>query len=325
MECIFAEYIKFVDSFLVDYYKALLDKKYDKNLVKPFINKYIDVRYYNKYEVKEKDFTQRLNVELNNVASTLMKENKNKAELIKNIFALFSYVLFIDGCTRFQDLNMLLKTLFNDNNISLKYNGEQKKEVTSLIRAYISKKVDFFKLFNTSEFYLKGKKYTDNIYNIDLGQKCNLSKLYSDYAIEKAYNSDVVYENRIYLALIMLSSKILSEVLALEFDNSYIVDLPISLFGKDKKFKKLLRLLDDDYLKEKISLKIMYKDYKKYKKQIHALIKEGYGMSLELDETYNTDFENLFLFANILVSKKYKYYNIIIDNQENIKTNIISV
>ena len=158
MECIFAEYIKFVDSFLVDYYKALLDKKYDKNLVKPFINKYIDVRYYNKYEVKEKDFTQRLNVELNNVASKLMKENKNKAELIKNIFALFSYVLFIDGCTRFQDLNMLLKTLFNDNNISLKYNGEQKKEVTSLIRAYISKKVDFFKLFNTSEFYLKGKK-----------------------------------------------------------------------------------------------------------------------------------------------------------------------
>ena len=30
-----------------------------------------------------------------------------------------------------------------------------------------------------------------------------MSKLYSDYAINRAYDCEVVYENRIYLALIM--------------------------------------------------------------------------------------------------------------------------
>ena len=199
MECVFGDYIKFVDTFLTDYYKLLLDGKYDKNIVKPFIDKYIDVRYYNKYSIKEIDFTERLNKELNSVASTMMKEHENKKEQIKNVFALFSYVLFIDGCTRFNDINILLKTLYNDNNISLKYTAEIKKSVTSLVKVYITKKLDFFKLFESTEFYLKGKKVDRNIYFVDLGQKCNLSKLYSDYAIDKAYNSEVVNENKVYL------------------------------------------------------------------------------------------------------------------------------
>ena len=95
MECIFEEYIKFVNDFLITYYKLLLNTKYEKNLVRPFIDKYIDVRYYNKSEINEEDFTERLNKELNNVVIKVMEENESKSEKIKNIFALFSYVLFI--------------------------------------------------------------------------------------------------------------------------------------------------------------------------------------------------------------------------------------
>ena len=325
MECVYSEFIKFVDNFLTDYYKVLLDSKYDKNIVKPFIDKYIDVRYYNKYVVKENNFTERLNKELNNVAKELLLLYEKKSELIKNVFALFSYVLFIDGCTHFNDLNVLLKTLFNDKNISLKYTTEIKKTIISSVRTYISKKVDFFRVFDTDEFYLKGKKVANELYRIDLGQKCNLSKLYSDYAIDKAYNSQVVLENRVFLTLIMLSSKILSEVIALDFSNNYIIDFPASLFEKSKKIMRFLRALDDELLKEKISLKIDYKDYKKYKKYVHQLITSGYSISLELDETYVVDFDNLFLFANILVSKKYDYYDIIINSKYDIKTNVITV
>ena len=90
MECVFGEYIKFVNNFLTDYYKLLLDTKYDKNIVKPFIDKFIDVRYYNKYSIKEDNFTERLNKELNNVAADLMKEYEKKKEKIKNAFALIT-------------------------------------------------------------------------------------------------------------------------------------------------------------------------------------------------------------------------------------------
>lgn len=325
MECVFAEYIKFVDDFLTNYYKILLDSKYDKNLVKPFIDKYIDVRYYNKYSSNEDNFTQRLNKELNNVAKELMTTYEKKQELIKNIFALFSYVLFIDGCTHFSDINILLKTLLNDKKISLTYSSEIKKSLTEAVKNYINKKVEFFSVFDTDEFYLKGKKYQDHLYLIDLGNKCNLSKLYSDYAIDKAYNSEVVLENRIFLTLIMLSSKILSEVISLDFSNNYIIDFPASLFEKSKKIMRFLRALDDELLKEKISIKIYYKDYKKYTKYVKELISQGYSVSLELDETYNTNFDDLFLFSNILVSKKYNYYDIIIDSKDVIKTNIVTV
>ena len=121
MDCIYAEYIKFVNNFLVQYYKDLLGIKYERALVRPFIDKFIDVRYYNRDSVKEEDFTERLNKELNALAKGLMKDYKSKAETIKDIFALFSYVLFIDGCTHFSDINAILKALFTDETISLNY------------------------------------------------------------------------------------------------------------------------------------------------------------------------------------------------------------
>ena len=80
-------------------------------MVRPFIDKYLDIRYYNKYVVKEKDFTKRLDKELNNIAKEVMQENEDKVEVTKNIFALFSYILFIDGCDEVEDLNALLRAL----------------------------------------------------------------------------------------------------------------------------------------------------------------------------------------------------------------------
>ena len=55
------------------------------------------------------------------------------------------------------------------------------------------------------------------------------------------------------------------------------------------------------------------------------MIKEGFSISLELDETYTTDFDNLYLFSNILVSKDAPYYDTIINNTDAIKTNVVTV
>ena len=323
MDCVFSEYVKFVDTFLINYFKLLLSTKYEKGLVKPFIDKYIDVRYYNKYVVKDDNFTSRLNKELNNIAKELLEENENKAEKIKNTFALFSYVLFIDGCVHYSDLNTLLKTLFSDSNISLVYSDATKKELNNLIREFINKKVSFFRLFSAEEFYLKGRKYTDNVYHADLGQNCNVSKLYSAYAVERAYNSDVVFENRTYLTMLLCSSKILSEVIALDFNNIYIVDFPPSLIDKPKKIVRFLKAMDDDLLRTKMCIKFYYRDYKEHKKGVQNLINQDYSVCLELDETYDVNFDDLFLFSYIIVNKKYKYYDIIINSKEDVKTNII--
>ena len=324
MNCILDEYIKYVDNFLVNYFKLLLGSKYEKRLVKPFIDKYVDVRYYNKYVINEPKFIDRLNKELNNIAKEVMEENKEKSEKVKNIFALFSYVLFIDGCAKYNDLNSLMKTLYNDSNISLEYSDYTKRELNSLVREFINKKVAFFKIFGSTEFYIKGKKY-DNVYLVSLGQNCNLSKLYSKYAVEKAYNSELVEENKTYLEILMLSSKILSEIISLNFNSNYIIDFPTTLLEKPKKIIKFIKALDNDAIRSKIHLKFKYKDLKTYKKEIFNLMNQDISVALELDETYDIDFDSLFFFSYILVDKKYTYYYNVVNNKDEVKTNIISL
>ncbi len=325
MDCVFSEYVKFVNDYLMNYYRKMLDSKYEKGLVEPFVSKYIDVRYYGRSELKDISFTKKIDRELKEVFKQQLREFPKRNETIKNIFALFSYVLFIDGITQFKDINSLLKTMFKDENITLEYTDDIRIAVTEITKNYIKKKIEFFKLFESAEFYLKGKRIADNLYFIDLGHRCELPELYSKNAIERAYNSDVVLENRTYLALVMLSSKILSEVISLKFSNNYVLNFPGSLFKKPKKIIKFTKLLNDDLLKERINLRIKYKDYKEFKRTVNEIIKEGYSISLELDDTYVTDFDNLFLFSNIFVSKEAPYYDTIINNKDAIKTNVVTM
>ena len=325
MNCIFDDYIKFVENFLSNYFRILLENKYERKLVRPFIDKYIRVRYYNEYVVNDKKFTSRLNKELNIVARDMIRENEDKIDKIKNIFALFSYVLFIERCDNLTSLNSLLKALYSDKNITLNYSDITKQEINDLTRNYIKKRNEFFKLFESNEFNLIYNLYEHDVIMVDLTQDCNISKLYSEYAIEKAYNSELVLENRVFLEILILSSKILEDIFNLDYSGNYVIDFPVSLFEKPKKILKYLRILDNDYLKTKINLKIKYRDYKSYKKDIHTLINDGYNVCLELDETYDINFNNLMLFSYIFVSKKYNYYDIIINSKEDIKTQVISL
>ena len=124
-------------------------------MVDPFINKYIDVRYYNNsiYE-KEQNFVERINKELKLVAKELIVQNQEKTEKIKNIFALFGYILYIDDCLPYTNLKTLLKTLFEDENIKLTYDLETKEKFTELVKNFINQKKEFLKLFNSKELKL---------------------------------------------------------------------------------------------------------------------------------------------------------------------------
>ncbi len=328
MDCIFDEYIKFVENFLINYFKLLLSGEYERSLIRPFIDRYIDVRYFNKFSfVKEPTFTQKLNKELNNVAKEVMSENEDKVEKVKNIFALFGYVLYIDGCFSYSNISTLTKSLFNDTNIKLEYSDKTKSSVVELIRDFTEKKNEFFKLFDTDEFYLKGKKLDNNVYCVDLGNNCHISKLYSQYAIERAYNSEVVLENRLYLMLIMLTTKILAEAISLNFENTYIVDFPETLLEKQKKIIKYLKLLDNDLLRNKVQLRFKYSTYKNrvYKKEINKLINKDYSISIELDDAFDSDFDSLVLFAQIFVNKKANYYQNVMNNKGEYNLKVVEV
>lgn len=326
MDSVVDKYIKYVKAFLTMYYKTLLDNKYNAKLVMPFIEKYIDVRYYNisSYASVIK-IVERINKDLRLVAKELLEQNEDKTNDIKNIFALMGYVLYIDEVSEYSDINTLFDTLFSDEIIKLAYTDDVKENFKKVVKDFIKQKKAFYNLSDVKEFELKEKRYRRNLYFVDIDQSCNISKLYSQYAIDKAYSGEIVNENKCLLMYNMLSLKALRDVINLDYKKKYVVRFPESLFSKNKKILRYLNTLNNPLLKQKISIHFTYDTFIKNRKMIESFIKDGYSIAVTLDETYNNDLEVLVLFSYVFVYEKYDYYDMITESRESIRTTIVTI
>ena len=326
MECIVEEYLKFTTNFFQEYFRTLLSNKYDKKIAQLFIDKYVSVRYYNKglYN-NEKNFVEKINKELHGIATDLLRDATLEENVIKNTYALFTYLLYLDDCYEYNSVNSLIKTLFEDKNIKIEYTEEIKNTFKELVNKYVTQKKDFYSTFNTKDFTVEETKMDRNIYEAELRYTFEINKIYSEYAIETAYNSDIVAENRLYLLILLLSKETLNSIIHLDYSKKYIVDMPLTLLQKPKKQKRFLRALDNDILKNRISLKVKYQDYITNKENINQLISQGYSFTLVLDTTFKTDLSSLVLFDNTYVYKKENYYDTIMNNKDNIESNLIII
>lgn len=318
------DYIKYVNNTLIQYFKLLLDNKYNSSIVRTFINKYIDVRYYNITTKKyDKDLISRINKELNSLSKDLISDENNNEELIKNINALFAYVLYIDDCIECKNIDKLIDTLFIDTNIKIEFTNEQKASLKKLIKEFIRKKHKYLDLYKTNDFELEFTRLRYKIYKVDIINNIEISKLYSDYAINKAFNEGIALENKIYVTYIMLNNYILNNMIKGYYDDNYIVDYPVSMINKSKKNIKYFNALDNEYLKSKVSILFTYKDYKENENIINNFISNGYNLALYIDDSFKNDFSSLILFNYIIVSDDSIYYDSIMESRKDISAKII--
>lgn len=322
MNCIIDNYIKFVEDFLTDYYKLLLGKNYNKKYISPFINKYISVRYYNNtIYSRGYSFSERINKELKNIAEELIISEKEREDYIKKIFTLFGYILYIDDCDSCENINSLIRTLIEEETSLVE--DEDKDLLKKLISNFKKSKEEFLNLFNLKNFNLTKKRIGYNLYKVSINHNCDISKLYSEYAINKAFNSGTVVENKIYLTYVLLSGEVLKNVLDMNYNTNYIVDFSESLFTKDKKINKYLNALSNELVMSHISIKITYSEYIKNMDIVNGMIREGFSICLELDDSFINDIKILDIFSYVIVYEKYDNYDIIIENKDNIKTKLI--
>ena len=324
MNNIVLSYIKYTQNFLYDYYRTLLDNSYEKKLVQPFIERYIEIRYYNNVYTKENNFIEKISKELKIVVKEMFEEYPNKEDRIKDIFALFGYILYLDDCMEYKSVSKLLDTLYNDENIHLIFSDEVMNKLNDIVLEYVNRKKDFWRVFDINDFELKYKRLKKNLFFVDLDIKLEMP-IYSEYAIERAKGSEIVLENTTYLLYNMLCAKLLKDVINLDYTKRYVVMFPVSLFDKSKKSGKYLRLLDNDLCRDKINLCFNYKDYLNNKKSINELIKEGYAVSLILDDTFDGDYECLVLFNYVFVYEKYDYYDVIMEQKDNLGSVVVTL
>jgi len=319
---VIVEYCKYIKLELLTFYRNVLGKKYNKKIIEPLIDQYILVRYYNETNYpKENDFVERISREL----KTLIKPylGSEEEELVKCVYALFGYLFYFDDCYYVEDEKSLLEVFFQDTNIKIDFSDEIILEVRKLLKRFKKNKDSFHEVFVSKQFNLEERRIKRNLYTLKLGQNVKISNLYSEYAIDRAFNTGVVNEDKFFILLLMTSCKLLDSAIALDFSRFYLISFPKSLFAKEKKIERGFSVIDNVLAKKYILINIYYEDYIQYRDKIDEKIKQGFSFSLTINNVFDEDYSKFILFSNIIVYEDSEFYDMIINNKGSISSQVI--
>ena len=321
---IISEYIEFIRNSFLAFFRIVLGRRYQRSLIHVFVDKYIDVRYYNETNyLTVKDFVNRLNKELVDLTEKIA--NEENIEDIKDAVALFGYLVYFDDvCVVEQDAE-LIKVLVEDELLRIRDKDAVKKDVLEWYKKFKDSKERFNKVLTNKDFTLLEKRMYRKLYYLSLEHNVKISNLYSEYAIDKAYTTGTVGEDKLFITYILASSTVLNNAINLDFSRYYMVPMASTLFEKEKKFTRLLNIFDNQLCKKFISIWITYTDYKKYKTKIDNLISEGYSFGIELDSKYTGITSDLVLFPYIFVYEDSPEYEMLEREKDRLKSKIIKL
>ena len=321
---IISKYIKFVKRELLEFLRLVIGNNYPKKVCKLFINKYIDVRYFNETNYSStKDFVARLNKELLDVYN----ENKTEEddEKLKSAVALFIYICYIDEVYPIEDGYSVLDLLTQDETLKLNLSDESLKEIKKWLNNYSKTKELFFESILSNDFILVEKSVYRKTYLLGLDSNVKISNLYSEYAIDKAYNSPIINEDKLFIMLIKCSYELLKNAINLDFTRKYVIDIPASIVEKDRKFKRLLSTIDNMLARKYIHLRITYSTYLKNKNLFDLIIKYGYNVGVIIDDSFEGKINSLAIFSYIFVYEDSEFFDIIKNNEDKIESKIIKM
>ena len=175
---IILKYTSYLKKEFIDFFRIVFDNNYSKKTVMLFVQKYLDVRYYNdtKYP-NERDFLKRINKELVDIYKELA--SKENEETLKNIVALFGYIIYFDDIGSFVEERELISNLLSDENITIKYKDGVKKELLTWFVRLKKNKEEFINTIASREFNVSEKRLTRNTYKVNLEHNIRISNLYS--------------------------------------------------------------------------------------------------------------------------------------------------
>ena len=315
------EYLEILKKYINKYIKLIFEYRYSKEICERYISKYIDVRYYDFYkEEVDQGLTLR-----KKVMHILRKESEKLCEIypenvnnINNMCLFFYYIMYFDNVIYCKNKEKQIENIYKLRiKLLNKENEEIKTELNQLFTEWNNEKENFFEKFEDKEFNIKISNYKNskNVYRINLEHKIKFPILFSEIAINKAFNTGLINEDKLYIEYYLTALKIIKDIVKQDFKKQYIVEFADSLLSKEKKIKGILNIIDNPVIQEKINLKIRYEKYMQYKNEIHELMRKGYKIAIIVDNSFEvnyTNLEKLDLFSYVLVSNTlYKYYEIL--------------
>ena len=304
------EYLSFEKNNITLFAKEILSEYFDETVFTQLLNVYVENRYYNYYS--ECDLTFDDNI-MNNLEKSFksITEGMEKEDLEKAAenFLIFNFVIYFDGVSYIEDsifLSLLKKyrmklfnledKLFEENISKFIYNTNKKRE-------------KFYKIFETKDFYLEETSTNqENVIDVVLKYRIDFPKIYSDYAIDRVFESTGISEDKMFVEYQLATLNIIKDIKNCDFEKNYLLEFPVSLFENKEGLKGLLDTFSDDCFKNQSVFKIRYEDYCKYGNDVKEMIKEGYLLAIELDEEEEIEDLIVFnIFKFIIVDKDSKY------------------
>lgn len=305
------KYINFSKKNLMTYAKLILEKFYIDEIFNIFLEAYIASSFYNYYDNLTNFDDISVKQYLKTKKDEAFEDTLFYKEEIDNNYQAFMYaielndLLDFDGNNVFEKIKNFRIKLFNIEDNSL-------IELESLVKENILKKNTFFKQYMTDDFYIIYKKTSIyHLYDTEIKHNIKFSELYSEMAINKAFNKDLINEQKMFVYYYLLSMEILQNVLNKKNQKEYLVDFDFSLFDKEKKIKRLLLVIDNDLLKEKMIYKITYEIYLANEEKISKMLKEGYRFAVKIDNSFEDNTQSMIklnMFDFIIVTEDKYYY-----------------
>jgi hypothetical protein len=330
---IMAEYTDHTRKFLREFMQEFFKEQYDKDITDEYIETYIEARY-NNYGGNEKQrvFYRRIYSALKKSEEKLIyNQYEEYHTMIKNMLELYQYVFYIDFV---RPINKDLKEFVNEiyekriTKFEMKRDGELRNNLYKMIREYREAKEKYLKTFESEDFELVTTKYPliKDVYKVELKYKFKMPYIFSESAINDVYNENIVNEDKLIVQYLMLTAFNIKMILDGKFNTQYLVDFPMSLFGKRKKLDQALRIINDPSILDKIKIKIKYRDFIIHREEIYELMKNGYKFAVIIDDSFIISKEHikkLSMFSYVIVSKKLKYFDEFKENAEELENLII--
>lgn len=320
------EYIKITKKFITDYFRLILGNKFVRKISDEFAENYIQTRYYdideniNRNELK-KEILKKLDIK----KKQLIQEYPENKETIEILRIFYNYIPYFDYVIQTKEIEKIIINICEKRKQVLnKENEDFIEKLTKLEEIHIKEIQDILKKMESNEFYLELKKISEKPEVQEAKLKFNIKFpiIYSDFAIEKAFETGNTKEDKQFVEYYLLTERVIKDIIQGKTKKQYIVELVDTTLKKKQKLKRLLEIIDNSFMQDKISLKLNYKDYAKNKLNITELIRQGFKIAIVLDDTFEfkiAELKRLEIFQFVLIEEKNKYYDEIIKNRNKLK------
>lgn len=260
-----------------------------KTVLNTFVTDYVITKYIKQCDFESKNaktLKKLVNIELENTANRLINDiNRSYTNdyvwLIYNIFLIINKIDCMD--------TNIERAIYENNTLNFLNKDELIKRLKKIYKTYYTIFYDYLKKLEIDKFKLIYTKLDVEGFNpgdmlmTNISSSIQFSKIFSDFIINKTYANDIILEDIREVQLKLISFNILEDMLHFNYKKKYIINLPVSLFSKEKKINSLLSAVNDTYSQNKVFILIDMETMKNCHELILKLKRDGFKFMIQVN------------------------------------------